>query len=51
MFGLDHEPPVGSMVIERNTRHVLGSYEEMKSEIGNLRGEEKGRHMDGLIKF
>ena len=35
------DPPEDSLVIDRNTRQVLGSYEEMKSELGNLRGEEK----------
>lgn len=35
------QPPVGSEVLNRSSREVLGSFEEMKEQLGTLRGEEK----------
>ncbi|RJU93310.1 MAG: valine--tRNA ligase, partial [Candidatus Poseidoniales archaeon] len=34
-------PPMGSRVLSRETREDLGSYEELKSSLGQLTGEEK----------
>ena len=36
----DH-PPVGSRVLDRNTREDLGSFEDLKSSLGTITGEEK----------
>lgn len=34
-------PPTGSVVLDRENRETLGTYEEMKDQLGNLSGEEK----------
>ena len=34
-------PPVGSLVLDRNTRKVLGTFEELESDLGVISGEEK----------
>ena len=34
-------PPAGSVVLDRENRETLGTYEEMKDQLGNLSGEEK----------
>jgi len=34
-------PPAGSVVLDRENRKTLGTYEEMKVQLGNLSGEEK----------
>ena len=34
-------PPSGSQVLDRSTREVLGSYEELKSGLGTITGEQK----------
>ena len=35
------QPPEGSQVLNRESREVLGDYAQLKSELGQLRGEEK----------
>ena len=35
------EPPTDSIVMDRETRKELGNYSDLKSELGNLEGEEK----------
>ena len=35
------EPPTDSIVMDRETRKELGNYPDLKSELGNLEGEEK----------
>ncbi|MDC0526739.1 class I tRNA ligase family protein, partial [Euryarchaeota archaeon] len=35
------EPPADSIVMDRETRKELGNYSELKSDLGNLEGEEK----------
>ena len=46
------EPPEGSVVIDRNTRLVLGSYDDMKSNLGNLKAKKKySIRVDGLIQL
>tara|TARA_X000001036_G_scaffold332200_1_gene310976 strand:+ start:719 stop:3190 length:2472 start_codon:yes stop_codon:yes gene_type:complete len=35
------EPPVGSIVLDRDSRESIGNYEELKDELGPLTGEEK----------
>ena len=35
------QPPEGSQVLSRENREVLGDYAQLKSELGQLRGEEK----------
>ncbi len=35
------EPPEGSQVLNRESREVLGDYAQLKSDLGQLRGEEK----------
>ena len=35
------QPPEGSQVLNRESREILGDYAELKSELGQLRGEEK----------
>ena len=37
----DEGPPTGSVVIDRNSREILGSYDEMKDSLGEITGEEK----------
>ena len=37
----DEAPPDGSVVIDRNSREILGSYDEMKDSLGEITGEEK----------
>ncbi|MDE0741604.1 MAG: class I tRNA ligase family protein [Candidatus Poseidoniia archaeon] len=34
-------PPMDSIVMDRETRKELGNYSDLKSELGNLEGEEK----------
>ena len=34
-------PPVGSVVLDRNTRKLLGTFEELESDLGIISGEEK----------
>jgi valyl-tRNA synthetase len=34
-------PPSGSQVLDRNSREVLGSYEELKNGLGTVTGEQK----------
>ena len=34
-------PPAGSVVLDRENRKTLGTYEDMKAQLGNLSGEEK----------
>ena len=34
-------PPSGSIVLDRDSQKELGKYENLKSELGNLEGEEK----------
>ena len=34
-------PPAGSRVLSRETREDMGSYEELKTSLGQLKGEEK----------
>jgi valyl-tRNA synthetase len=35
------QPPEGSQVLNRESRELLGDYAELKTELGQLRGEEK----------
>ena len=35
------DPPVGSRVLDRETRNDLGSYEDLQGNLGTLTGEEK----------
>ncbi len=35
------DPPVGSVVLDRDTRENIGNYEELKDQLGPLTGEEK----------
>ena len=35
------EPPEGSQVLNRESREVIGDYAQLKSDLGELRGEEK----------
>jgi len=35
------QPPEGSQVLNRENREVLGDYAQLRSELGQLRGEEK----------
>jgi valyl-tRNA synthetase len=35
------EPPSGSEVLDRETREVVGSYDELKTTLGTITGEEK----------
>lgn len=35
------DPPEGSEVLDRATREVIGSFAELKGQLGKLRGEEK----------
>ena len=35
------DPPVGSVVLDRDTRENIGNYEELKEQLGPLTGEEK----------
>lgn len=35
------DPPVGSEVLDRETRNVVGSYDELKATLGTIVGEEK----------
>lgn len=37
----DEAPPDGSVVIDRNSREVLGSYDDLKDSLGGITGEEK----------
>ena len=34
-------PPAGSEVLDRDTRELIGTYDELKEELGPLTGEEK----------
>jgi len=37
----DESPPDGSLVIDRTSREVLGTFDEMKEDLGLITGEEK----------
>ena len=37
----DESPPDGSLVIDRTSREVLGTFDEMKDDLGLITGEEK----------
>jgi len=37
----DDSPPDGSLVIDRTSREVLGTFDEMKEDLGLITGEEK----------
>ena len=34
-------PPIGSRVLDRETREDIGAYEELKQSLGEIIGEEK----------
>ena len=34
-------PPIGSVVLDRNTRKLLGTFEQLESDLGVISGEEK----------
>ena len=37
----DESPPAGSLVIDRTSREVLGTYDELRDDLGLITGEEK----------
>ena len=44
-------PPKGSRVLQRDTREDIGSYSDLKEQMGQIRGRESLRYMDGFFQL